>query len=79
MFSKTGRPFSSLALDQAHEQNNAVLKDGGGVVGLTNDPDALRRVMIAGPEVTRLLKEFQARLYLSNFVKNMRFYSQVEL
>ena len=30
-FQKSNREFSSITLDQAHEQNNAVLKSGAGV------------------------------------------------
>ena len=33
--------FSNIALDQGHEQNNAVMKGDGGFIGLTQDPDAL--------------------------------------
>lgn len=55
---KTQRPFSALAVDQAHEQHNAVVKGDGGAIGLTQDPTALRRWMIAGPEICRILKEF---------------------
>ena len=36
---KTGRAFS---IDQAHEQNNACVKDDGGAVGLTQNPQALQ-------------------------------------
>ena len=32
---KTCRPFSAIALDQAHEQYNAMVKRDGGAVGLT--------------------------------------------
>ena len=49
------KEFSSIAIDQAHEQNNAVIKDDGGAIGLTEDPTALWRWMIAGPEVSRLV------------------------
>ena len=31
---KTRRPFSCIALDQAHEQNNAMIKGDGGAIGL---------------------------------------------
>ena len=34
---KTGNPFSAIATDQAHEQNNAMVKDGGGTVGLNRE------------------------------------------
>ena len=56
---KTMQPFSAMALDQAHEQVNALVKGDGGVVGLTENPMALRRWMIAGPEVSRMIKQFE--------------------
>jgi hypothetical protein len=42
------------AIDQAHEQNNAIVKGDGGAIGLTEDPAALRRWMVAGPKISRL-------------------------
>ncbi|KAG1692632.1 Lysosome membrane protein 2 [Nymphon striatum] len=56
---KTQRAFSSIPIDQAHEQNNACIKGDGGAVGLTDNPSALRRWMVAGPEVVRVIEEFQ--------------------
>ncbi|KAK3917822.1 Chromosome-associated kinesin KIF4 [Frankliniella fusca] len=56
---KTLNAFSCLGIDHAHEQNNAEVKSRGGAVGLTQDPSALRRWTIAGPEVARLLNEFE--------------------
>ena len=47
-----------MAIDQAHEQSNAVVKGDGGAIGLTEDSAALRRWMIAGPEISRLVGEF---------------------
>ena len=51
--------FSCMALDQSHEQSNKCIKGDGGVVGLTEDPSALRRWMLAGPEITRVIAEFE--------------------
>ena len=48
---KTNRAFSSIVLDHAHEQVNASVKGQGGAVGLTENPAALRRWMVAGPEL----------------------------
>ena len=50
---KAINPFSAIALDQAHEQNNAIIKGVGGVVGLlSKDMDsALRRWEVAGPSM----------------------------
>ena len=56
---KTEKVFSSIALDHAHEQVNAQVKGEGGAVGLTENPAALRRWMIAGPEIARIIQEFE--------------------
>ena len=50
---KTSHDFSNLAIDPAHEQNYAVVKDDGGAVGLTECPTALQRWMVSGPEISR--------------------------
>ena len=48
-----------MSLDQAHEQNNAKVKETGGAIGLTENPVALKRWMVSGPEQARLLTEFE--------------------
>ena len=48
---KTKSLFSAIALDHAHEHVNAGVKGVGGAVGLTENPAALRRWMVAGPEL----------------------------
>lgn len=55
---KTKRIFSSIATDQAHGQNNAHIKGDGGAVGLMDNPSALQRWMVTGPEVARVIGEF---------------------
>ena len=40
---KTRKVFSSIPTDQAHEQDDALIKGDGGAVGLTDNPSALRR------------------------------------
>ena len=42
--SKTGNKFSSIPLDQPHEQANKTVKGSGGAVGLTENPVAFRYV-----------------------------------
>ena len=61
---KTPRRFSAIAIaiDQAHEQNNGMVKGDGGAVGLTENPSAHRRWMISGPEMARLVSEFEASM-----------------
>ena len=46
---RTSNEFSAMAIDLCHEQNNAVIKESGGTVGLMTNPGALRRWMMAGP------------------------------
>ena len=45
--------------DQAHEQNNSILKGSGGIICILENPEALRRWMVAGPEVARCLTNFE--------------------
>ena len=59
---KTGKLFSKIPTDQAHEQNNASVKGEGGAVGLTENETALRRWIVGGPEVARLVQEFEGSL-----------------
>jgi len=56
---KTGNKFLAMAFDHCHEQNNATVKDSGGAIGLTFNSMALRRWMVAGPEVLRIITEFE--------------------
>lgn len=56
---KSQRAFSALAIDQAHEQANATIKGDGGAIGVTEDASALRRWMVAGPEVSRLVAQYE--------------------
>ena len=59
---KSKHVFSALAIDHAHEQNNASVKGDGGAVGLTENPSALRRWMVSGPEMARLIGEFESSI-----------------
>ena len=59
MITKTPRRFSGIAIDQTQEQNNALVKGDGGAVGLTENANALRRWMLSGPEMARLVNEFE--------------------
>ncbi|KAJ8877792.1 hypothetical protein PR048_022249 [Dryococelus australis] len=55
---KTPRQFSALPVDQAHEQNNAIIKGSGGAICLTEVPTSLRRWSLAESDVCRILNEF---------------------
>ena len=48
-----------MAIDQCHEHNNAMITGSGGAVGLTDNPPALRRWMVADPEVAMTNAEFE--------------------
>ena len=56
---KSARPFSAIAVDHAYEQANKLIKEDGGVIGLTGNEHALRRWMAARPEVSRMVSEFE--------------------
>ena len=58
---KSQRAFSGMALDQVHEQNNAVVKSDGGAIGITENPSALLRWMTAGPEVCQLVTDYEEK------------------
>ncbi len=60
--SKMQHKFSSIPIDQAHEQHNAVVKGKGGIIGLTENPAALQRWLICGPELARSISEFESEI-----------------
>ena len=61
---KTKNRFSAIPIDQAHEQNNAIVKGSGGAVGLTQNPAAFRKWLLAGPEQARLIQEFESQFLI---------------
>ena len=61
---KTRKKFSAMALDQCHEQNNAMVKGSVGLIRLTGNPGACRRWMVAGPEIARITTEFEEQAIL---------------
>ncbi|CAG2222711.1 unnamed protein product [Mytilus edulis] len=56
---KTLSTFSAIAIDQAHEQNNKLVKGEGGVIGLTENASQLLRWIVCGPEMARAVNEFE--------------------
>ena len=54
-----------MALDQNHEQQNQIIKAEGDATGLTENPAALTKWMIAGPEVARVVTEFKENVHPS--------------
>ena len=59
---KNHKVLSEIALDQCNKQVNKhinMIKGDGGAIGLTGKPQALERWMVAGPEISRMVHEFQ--------------------
>ena len=56
---RSSHAFSLMPMDQSHEQTNKIIKGEGRAVGLTENASALKRWMLAGPEVTRVVNEFE--------------------
>ena len=73
---KTTSPFSAIAIDQAHEQNNGVMKGDGGTVGITENPSALKRWMVAGPEMARIIGEFESEMETEHSNQEPRHHEQ---
>ena len=63
-FAKTKRPFSRMAFDQVHEQNNKIIKGLGGATNLLNSKNdsALIRWETCGPEIARIVSEFESSM-----------------
>jgi len=59
---KTAKRFSAMLIDQAHEQNNEIVKLVGGA---NREPFDIQKMDGVGPEQVRLLKGFECQ-YLSN-------------
>jgi len=66
-----------MAIDQAHEQANAVIKGDSGAVGITEDPSALRRWMVAGPAVSQLVAQYEEASELRDVSKQTKHHEQI--
>ena len=56
---KSNRKLSYIGLDRSHEQLNAKIKGVGGAIGLTENDTSLAKWLVAGPEVSRMVEEFE--------------------
>lgn len=54
---KTKNPFSSIGIDQAHEQNNKIVKVDGGAIGLLENDAALLNWAISSPIISDMLSQ----------------------
>ena len=59
--SKSGIPFSSLFTDQVLEQEIKNLKRYGGIVGISQNEDALDRMMYATPHLSKIVRSYLQR------------------
>jgi hypothetical protein len=50
-------PFCALGADEALEQQNRAMKVTGGLVGITQQPNALARYFLIAPELNRICQE----------------------
>lgn len=53
---KSKRHFSNIAIDQAHEQNNKLIKIDRGATGIFENESALLRWTVADPVISDMLK-----------------------
>ncbi|CAG9823856.1 unnamed protein product [Phaedon cochleariae] len=56
---KTNRSFSAIADDQLHEQNNKKIKEIGGAIGLLDNPTALLKWTVGGPDIVKMISDFE--------------------
>ena len=52
------------------------MKDDGGAVGLTESPAALQRWMVSGPEMARLINDFEASIHHSKNTVDVCYHKQ---
>jgi len=78
VLSKTNNKFSAIPIDQAHEQENALVKGSGGCVGLTENPAAFRHWMLSGPELARPQRQFEEEYFPDTDPDNLRNFQNYE-
>ena len=54
---KTNCNFSNIAIDQAHEQDNKLVKIDAGAMGILDSPHPLPKWSVASPEITSMLND----------------------
>ena len=62
MVNKSGKLFSSMAEDQAYEQNHKHSKDDGRAIGIFDNENALMNWAISGPVLAKLLDQGNSKL-----------------
>ena len=56
---KNNHAFSSLPVDQEHEQNSKIVKGSRGAVGLTESSSQLLGWMVSEPEMSGIISDFE--------------------
>ena len=64
--------FSTVAIDQAHELNNAIVKGDGEALSLFENEDAVTKWMVSCPESACILADFDASSCTINHQEDMR-------
>ena len=76
---KTQRNFSSIPIDHVHEQNNKCVKGDGRAIDLTENTSELLQWMVSGPEIARVINEFQVSQEMSKHEKEPDFHHHEEV
>ena len=59
MIRSSEKNFSSISVDQAHNENNKHVKGQGGIIGLTAIESTLNRWIVSGPEIAEMIQQFK--------------------
>ena len=51
---------TALAPDQVHEQLNALVKGNGGIIGITENENALEHWVVGGPQLAQIVSEYES-------------------
>ena len=60
---KNAIPFVSIGVDHACEHLNKLMKVHAGLIGISNNPNARQRFLLAAPELSCLAKEFNDQFH----------------
>ena len=60
---KSGKPFSCIAEDQVHKQNNKCVKGDGGAVEILNSEEALLKWAMSGPVLANILEQGETKKF----------------
>lgn len=71
---KGNTPFTNLFSDQNLEQHIKELKGIGGLLGLTQCPEALDRLFLIMPQIAKLVKQFKASFPMCSVQNNEEHY-----